>query len=624
MYISMKNIRSLFFILFFVITSFVFAGVTTAQTTTPDGGPAQNQRWICLDAQWCADGAAQCRSTGLAVHTVKLSAKPDLKPLSNIDTYIVECLSDGATETCTSGVPDIDMKIYGVDNSAKLAQSMDYKFIRNVLASDGVTPATNPSRSNAAGDIGPFEWESETPGMKARKFLAVNFFTGVFADPGSSGGQQQGTLDFETSAKDCQAFNWDPYGRVFDAKTLEPLKGVTVSLTKQRDGGTFSLLQPSEVLGGAIINPQSTLADGKFSFVVPDATYRLVPTVAGYRFPVDQVSVLNADYTKIYSDIYPATTGQDIVQRGAIVHRDIPMEPVGASQNNPVEMMEYFSQLDKLTNSYIIEGRVSHPFTTVNIWTQKASSNGEANARYRKIVSADADKSGYFKIVVNQKDFEEGEAIGDAEFVKKSVAAATTNGAQTLLQKVLGLFVPQVSAQARPNPTVKLSPILNYVEGIAYNNAGQPIPNATVSIYLTFSNVPYYTTQADAEGRFRITSEYLPFMPFQLGYKAQGTQAVTKVATDKFLEDNAEYIQLNQIDVNEYRDAQGRTGEQVLQERTKNAAANMQDQADAMARDASAQNNFTIVIFVIMLLVVIAAILVLYLKNKKKSPGVEL
>lgn len=620
----MRNIRSLFFILLFVVTSFVFAATTSAQTTTPDGGPAQNQRWVCLDLQWCVDGATQCRSNGLAVHTVKVSVKPDLKPLSNIDTYIVECLSDGDSETCTSGIPDIDMKIYGVDNSAKLAQSMDYKFVKSVLASDGVTPATNPIRSNAAGTIGPIEWESETPAMKARKFLAVNFFTGVFADPSSTGGQQQGTLDFETSAKDCQAFNWDPYGRVFDSKTLEPLKGVTVSLTKQREGGTYSLLQPSEVLGGAIINPQTTLADGEFSFVVPDATYRLVPTVSGYRFPVEQASVINTDYAKIYSDIYPSATGMDIVQKGAIVHRDIPMEPIGASQNNPVEMMEYFAQLDKLTNSYIIEGRVSHPFTIVNIWTQKASSNGAANSRYRKIVSADTDKSGYFKIVVNQKDFEEGEAIGDAELVKKGVTSASTGGAQSLLRKVLGFFVPQVSAQTRPNPTLKLNPILNYVEGIAYNNAGKPIPNATVSVFLTFSNVPYYTTQADAEGRFSITSEYLPFMPFQLGYKAKGAQTVTKVSTDKFLEDNAEYIQLNQIDVNEYKDSQGRTGEQVMQERTKNAATNMENQANAMAKEASAQNSFTIVVFVIMLLVVIAAILVLYLRNKKKSPGIEL
>lgn len=620
----MKNIRSTFYLFLSVVISLVFVQAAAAQVASPNSGPAESQRWVCLDAQWCGDSATQCRNTGLQVHAVKLSAKPDLKPLSNIDTYIVECLSDGAAEVCTSGVPEIDQKIYGTDNSAKLALSMDYKFIRNVLASDGVTPATNPSRSNAAGDIGPFEWESETPQMKARKFLAVNFFNGIFADPGSSGGQQQGTLDFETSAKDCAAFNWDPFGRVFDSKTLEPLKGVTVSLTKQRADGTFSLLQPSEVLGGAIINPQTTLADGDFSFVVPDATYRLVPTVPGYRFPVDTVSTINADYTKVYTDIYPATTGTDIIQRGAIVHRDIPMEAVGTPQNNPAEMMEYFSQLDKLTNSFIIEGRVSHPFATVNIWTQKSNVNGQVATRYRKIVSADADKTGYFKIVVNQSDFEENEAIGEAEFVKRSAAAATTmTSPQTLLQKVIGLFIPQVSAQSRPNPSIKLNPIPNYVEGIAYGAGGQPLPNATVGVYLTFSNVAYYTTTADAEGRFRITSEHLPFMPFTLGYQTTPTGAVTKVTTEKFLSQNAKYIQDNKIDVNEYKDEQGRTGDQVVQERARNATAQAQKQAVDIA-DGSPQNNFTIVIFAIMLLVVIAAILMLYLKNKQKSPGIEL
>lgn len=614
----MKNFRSFFYLSLLVIISFVFVHAASAQTTAPGSGVGESQRWVCLDAQWCT-GATECRSNGLGVHTVKLSAKPDLKPLSNIDTYIVECLSDGTAETCTTGVPAIDMKIYGIDNSAKLAQSVDYKFIRMVLSSDGVTPATNPTISNAAGDIGPFEWESETPKIMARKFLAVNFFNGVFADPGSAGGQQQGTLDFETSAKDCEAFNWDPYGRVFDSKTLEPLKGVSVSLMKQRDAGTFSLLQASEVMGGAIINPQVTEADGEFSFVVPDATYRIVPSAPGYKFPVDTVATVNANYTNVYKDIYPAVTGNDINQKGSIVHRDIPMEPVGVSQNNPVEMMEYFAQVDKLTNSFIIEGRVSHPFTTVNIWTQKENV-GQTVARYRKIVSADADKTGYFKIVVNQKDFEVNESIGEAELVKKSAGAATTSNVQSFLQKVIGIFVPQVSAQTR-NPSIKLNPIPNYVEGVAYSAAGQPIPNATVSVYLTFSNVPYYTTTADADGHFRITSEYLPFMPFTFGYRTAPNGAVTKVTTEKFLSQNAKYIEENKINVNEYKDSKGRTGEQVLQQRTQNAAQQAKNQAAAMS---DSQNNFTVVIFVILLLVVIAAILVLYLKNKKKSPGVEL
>ena len=620
----MKNIRSLLFLFLFVITSFLVAGTTSAQTTAPNSGVGESQRWVCLQADYCGDNNSQCRSAGSPWHSVKLSAKSDLKLLANIDTYIVECVSDGTEEVCTSGVPEVDRKIYGVDNAARLAQSVSYKFVRNVLHSDGVTPATNPSRSNAAGDIGPFEWESETPRVLARKFLAINFFNGLFADPGAAGGQQQGTLDFETSAKDCESYNWDPYGRVFDSKTLEPLKGASVSLTKKRDDGSFSLLTASEMLGGAIINPQVTKADGSFSFVVPDATYNLVPVVPGYRFPTASLSGLSADYSKIYSDIYPAATGMDIIQKGAIVHRDIPMEAVGTPQNNPVEMMEYFAQLDKLSNSYIIEGRVSHPFTTINIWTQKADANGQVSARYRKIVSSDADKSGYFKIIVNQKDFETGETIGEAEMVKKTVTAQTMPPVQSFLKKVLGIFVPQVSAQTRA-PSIKLNPIPNYIEGIAYGANGQPIPNATVGVYMTFSNVAYYTTTADADGKFRITSEHLPFMPFVLGYKAQGGgTAVTRVPTDKFISQNTDYIEKNNIDVNEYKDEQGRTGEQVLQARTQNAAEKMQEDANKMAAQSSSQNSFTIMIFVIMLLVVVAVILVLYLRNKKQSPGVQL
>ncbi|MBI1862965.1 hypothetical protein HYS00_02500 [Candidatus Microgenomates bacterium] len=619
----MKKIRSILYPLLFVVISFFFVQIASAQTTTPNSGAGESQRWVCLDAQWCADGTAQCRSTGLDVHTVKLSAKPDFKPLSNINTYVVECVSDGTTEMCTSGVPAVDMKIYGADNSAKLAQLVNYKFLRMVLSSDGVTPATNPTMSNAAGDIGPFEWESETPHSQARKFLAVNFFNGIFADPGSSSGQQQGTLDFETSAKDCEAFNWDPYGRVFDSKTLEPLKGVTVSLSKLRDQGAYSLLQPSEILGGALINPQITKADGNFSFVVPDATYHLTPSVSGYRFPVDSLSAMNPDYSKVYKDIYPAANGMDILQRGAIVHRDIPMEAIGTPQNNPPEMMEYFTQLDKLSNSYIIEGRVSHPFTTVNIWTQKAAANGQITPHYRKIVSANADKTGYFKMVVNQKDFEDTEMIGEAELIKSSAAAMQKPAVQSLLQKVIGIFVPSVSAQVRSNPTVKLNPIPNYIEGVAYSAAGQPIPNASVSVYLTFSNVPYYTTQADADGHFRITSERLPFMPYTIGYKGVNGAAVTKVTTEKFLSQNAKYIEDNKIDVNEYKDARGRTGQQVLEQKTTNAAAKMQADANTN-KGMDSQNSFAIVIFVIMLLVVVAAILVLYLRNKNKAPGVEL
>jgi hypothetical protein len=87
------------------------------------------------------------------------------------------------------------------------------------------------------------------------------------------------------------------------------------------------------------------------------------------------------------------------------------------------------------------------------------------------------------------------------------------------------------------------------LEGIAYDRNGTVIPNAEVSVYAVGSKVPYHTVTADAKGMFKISSEYLPFMPYTIEYtSANGT--TTQVSTSTYMTQNAEYHKANNVDSN--------------------------------------------------------------------------
>lgn len=488
------------------------------------------ERWVCLQADHCLKPESNCSAAAKGNgHKAKLSAKPGFEPLVGQPTYVVVCIGTDNGQVCTSGNAATDNQVYGKDNVSTLSP-LGFKF-EGLFKADGTTAVANPADWS-----GPYEWGDSLDHGHMHTWFALNYWDPQKAATGGEGGQQQGTFDFETAQKDCVKINWDPYGRVFDAGTLEPVNGASVTLQVKK-GDKFVTMTAADLMGGNLINPQATLEDGQFNFVVPDGDYKLI--TAG---SLTDTTGLDPNYTKAYSDIYPDATGEVITQKGTIQHRDI---PVATRNTNTVpKLMEYFYQTTS-DGMVIIEGRTSHPLTKLIVKTSKVTSaNPGVKTPYRTVGTFTADKLGKFRIEVDQNKFEKTadytEIFSDVELVKTDLRLP---GALKPLDRVVSWFnslVGGVEAQTK-SVNIKFEPIPQYIEGYAYDAAGKPLPNATVGVYVSFSKKPYATTTTDAAGFFKFTSEYLPNNPYTLQYTT-ATGAKVNVTTSSFIAQNQKYL----------------------------------------------------------------------------------
>lgn len=128
--------------------------------------------------------------------------------------------------------------------------------------------------------------------------------------------QDQTTLTTDSACSLIQ----DPYGTVFDSKTLEPLSGVAITILKY-NGSTYVPVTPHDA-PGVTQNPILTQEDGTYAFFVPDGQYKLKISKEGYTFFGD-ISSLHPSYASRYQNIYQ---GEVIIQKGNAQHRDIPLD----------------------------------------------------------------------------------------------------------------------------------------------------------------------------------------------------------------------------------------------------------------------------------------------------------
>ncbi len=132
----------------------------------------------------------------------------------------------------------------------------------------------------------------------------------------------------------------DPFGIVFDSQSLEPLPNIKVTIFDKNKNKYF--------LPG-LTNPQTTLADGLFNFLVEPGVYYLSTSLPdGYKFIANPN--LHPNYVKIYhkidgtNSIYkpdePVAELIDTPEEVAagkpdMEHRDIPLDPgAGAPYNS--------------------------------------------------------------------------------------------------------------------------------------------------------------------------------------------------------------------------------------------------------------------------------------------------
>ena len=584
----LKFFLSIFLLLFFVPPLFL----VNAQQLS--------QRWVCLGANNDPNDS----------HSANISIDPTAKLIPNSQTYVFECISNSE---CTSGDSSVDQQVFGADTLGVLGEKYDYSYLGSSLPS-------NPLMSDGSGSIAPFSWSSSTTTSHDRRWLALNYFDPTPpATIGEDSTQQVGTFSFENvvNQTNCISLSWDPYGRIFDSKTLEPVKDTNVTLLKKRDNGLFTMMTPDDLLGGNILNPQLTKEDGGFSFVVPDGTYKLTASNSNYVFPEQTVN-LQSNYLKIYSDIYPGQTDGEIVQQGVIQHRDIPLGQVLAVPETSAKVMEYFYDLNKSTSVVTVNGRVSHPLAKVKAYSLKPDPVTQENVRFRLLPEmVSADKLGNFILRVDQSKFELTESFG--EITVEKVDLTQPGLVEKIKQWLYGFTIGKVSAQTLIASSVRLEPIPNHLEGYAFDAAGNVLPNSTVSIYLSFSNKPTYQTKTNDQGYYQISSEFLPSMPYRITYTTPSGQVV-KTSTGKYIAKNSDTITASDININQFTDQQGKVITPPVKTTPETANPPADESTKPFLGTPFSATTLALILTVIVLfvLLIITAVIV-FIKKKRES-----
>lgn len=542
----------------------------------------------CLKVEPCSSANPKCLvGTG---HTARLSTDPKEPALeANKKTYITECFSyaktagTAATNICTTGNPQLDVELFGVDNLTKIQADIGQSFTKEenggvYIVQTGTAQKLDPPttvQTDGKSNIPKMEWNDYTPVGRERRWLAYQLINVTPAIRTKEGGEQQATLDFLADPAVCAPLAWDPDGRVFDAVTLDPIPGATVTLTKRYATGFQNALQSEK-----IVNPQFTVEDGKFSFIVTDGDYKLSVVAPGYVFPVTDITKVNANYSKIYvnpdaypiaptpvlpnapkTKIYPAQTGEILTVAGRPQHGDIPLNPskVTGFEHKKVVITSFVEQR-LLSGNMSIQGELSHPFAKITVYVVDKNSTSSVSTPLPTAYKAD--RNGRFNFVLDQKTLTAGKIFDHITFEAVDLTGPLSKKG-SFLKQLWTLIWPAFGAvqaqQTSQQTSVKLNQIPAYLEGYAYDSSGKVVPNATVGVYLTFSTKPSYEAKTDENGFFKLTSEFLPNMPYSIRYTSATGAVVSTITPETFITQNAKYLADNKINLYGYKDVKGGT-----------------------------------------------------------------
>ncbi|OGK63025.1 hypothetical protein A2334_01430 [Candidatus Roizmanbacteria bacterium RIFOXYB2_FULL_38_10] len=618
----------------------------------------------CLTGIYCDSDGADCQGPGVKYHREKISLKTGDTVPDGKETYIILCLSDlkpapdGTRTMCTTGNSAKDIAFFNQDNLSDIKNRVNgYDFekiedldpdpptrygntkIRHGLwTEDGSTRKCSESDCSgepiiaSGGTIGVWQWEDFIPtnsgqDAEGNEKTPTHMWYRAYetdpqptqipgAGPGIDASQKLGGLDFEKlvlapDSADCVSISWDPEGRIFDAQTLEPIKGARVELHVKQKDGLYRFMTRDDFVNLNFINPQITSADGAFTYLVPDGDYKLIMYPPnGYSFPTE-TSYVNPAYLQAYWNLYPSQTGVEIIQRGKIQHRDIPLFSATRKEIRDPILMGTTTRSNGIDGSLIVEGTVSHPLTKVIAHSYKVGKdNPNSKISYRPVGSVQADKIGKFKLIINQNDFAQDEFFGELELSKYNYQTKSFS------------IVNAKKQSFEPLPT--------YLEGYAYDESGKIIPNAKIEIHVGFSKQPYTWTTADDKGYFKIEKQYLPNIPYEIQYKSSNGSVVTST-TSKFITQNQSFITSNKISLYGEAPSSNRTKKQSetagkdltslnLQKSGSGNNMSSQSQKNIASFNPSKSNANPLILIFILLIILLSGVamgILLYMKNKQ-------
>jgi len=535
--------------------------------------------YICLKKTYCHPEKQESKvCLQKHGHRVQLSTDPKKKFPPNKEVYVAECVyyteNNQTIGACTTGNDNLDQKIFKQNNFTTLVNKINYSLSKGknygiFKIENNQAVKINPQSfiTNASGEIPVLEWQSYTPQGHERKWYGFFIAQTQEETQMGQGGLQQGKVEFPPfQDQDCVTIAWDPAGRVFDAKSLEPIPNVQVMLLKNYDG-QFTDARKTEL---TIVNPYTTEEDGGFSFYVSNGEYKLLPSHLNYSFPVASLNEIHPNYQDIYLNprygktgepktlIYPAQTGEIITVSNRMEFRDIPLKPNNnIGYNYPLKVYSFVYQVNQLTQQIVFSGKTSHPFTKVTIYKKIIDENNQETTQ--AVYSFLSNHLGKFDFSIPLSSLKENEIITNAKFEKSDLTNLNLNqqSGVKIFKLLSAFFFKKVVAQQNNIINLKINPILPQLEGFAYNNEGKVLPNTKVGIYLTFSNTPSYITTTDEKGYFKIPSTKLPNEPYEIRYHTKDGKTI-KASTDNFLKQNVSYLVKNKINLNQVVDKKGR------------------------------------------------------------------
>lgn len=495
------------------------------------------QKKICLQGK----GAGELGKTVSIVPSSNMTIDLTGSGFGNANAvYVGLCLPTDQKTVCTTGDPELDKEIFGADFTVDLKNvkadagtwsgykygeretgNLSIKVLKNKLKPTGGNISTTVNIDGAQGHfVYPFYGFYQSPT--------------IMLETGGAAGDQQGTFTFDDKNAECTSILWDPYGRIFDSQSLEPIPNIEIKV--------LSSISPVEKLTQIYGNPQTTVADGAFNFLVEPGTYylRLINPPTKYLF--NSSPNLNSNYYKAYSkrdgtsSIYkPDEPIVEVAKKPE--HRDIPLDP-GKNPPGHFPMANIVSYgFDQMTfdDSTKYGGKISHPLSMVALVGKNTK---------KEVTRIMADKFGFWNVSVENKSVPQNEPL----LIK-------------LIKVDLTTMKPDEKNGKITNDVI-FYPIARKIDGYIYNN-GKIVANTPVVVTLENNNKPFYQTTTNSNGYLSIPSNKLPNFPYNLITKLAGTNLSKSLSTDVFAEENKVYLEKNNINL-------------MVQDKTENNTANKQ------------------------------------------------
>ena len=329
--------------------------------------------------------------------------------------------------------------------------------------------------------------------------------------------EQEATAPSEMT--NCTTVFFDPYGRVFDTVSLEPIPQVSVWLLD-----TDKSALPNRP---GVTNPNITGFDGSFRFYVDNGTYYLDPKTNTHSYPVTEAEITRLlGIQSVYYDLY---RGEPIVQIDQIEHRDIPMAPLdpnNPTRTTPVIIDKDISEfLDSQLGKQKITGLVSHPKSVINIYSGTRLVNTVAASNW-----------GVFEATVENSQIDQTLPL---DLVAEKVPLINQTPTD-----VLGLDSQNQSEKTQ------LFPRPNFIIGFIYDQNNRIVPLSTIEITIPkMNNRIYAVAKADSNGFIMIPNQQLPPVDYVLKIKDDANKIVTTQSVQSFVTLNKNFLETEKINL---------------------------------------------------------------------------